>query len=103
MANLKGRAGNFNPVLLASNQTNGYTRVGKAAKIGKAKKQLIDYYTTLGKLDDAYSECLQMTGSLNDLMMKNAKLATLTTILPATKICWSEQSASSASIKVSID
>ena len=44
MANLKGRAGNFNPVLLASNQTNGYTRVGKAAKIGKAKK-LVKVFT----------------------------------------------------------
>ncbi len=38
MANLKGKAGNFNPALLAGNQTNGYTRVGKAAKIGKSKK-----------------------------------------------------------------
>ena len=44
MANLKGRAGNFNPVLLAGNQTNGYTRVGKAAKIGKAKK-LVKVFT----------------------------------------------------------
>ena len=32
------RSGNFNPALLAGNQTNGYTRVGKASKIGKAKK-----------------------------------------------------------------
>ncbi len=32
------KAGGFNPAILASNQTNGYTRVGKAAKIGKAKK-----------------------------------------------------------------
>ena len=38
MAAMKGKAGNFNPVLLAGNQTNGYTRVGKASKIGKAKK-----------------------------------------------------------------
>ena len=30
--------GCFNPALLANNQTNGYTRVGKAAKIGKAKR-----------------------------------------------------------------
>ena len=44
MAKLKGRAGNFNPVLLAGNQTNGYTRVGKAAKIGKAKK-LVKVFT----------------------------------------------------------
>lgn len=44
MANLKGRAGNFNPVLLAGNQTNGYTRVGKAAKIGKSKK-LVKVFT----------------------------------------------------------
>ena len=28
----------FNPTFLANNQTNGYTRIGKAAKIGKAKK-----------------------------------------------------------------
>ena len=28
----------FNPAILADNQTNGYTRVGKASKIGKAKK-----------------------------------------------------------------
>lgn len=55
----------------------GMLEVFTGAKIGNAKKQLIDYYTTLGKLDDAYSECLQMTGSLNDLMMKNAKLATI--------------------------
>lgn len=44
MAKLKGRAGHFNPVLLAGNQTNGYTRVGKAAKIGKAKK-LVKLFT----------------------------------------------------------
>lgn len=34
----KNKTLNFNPALLAQNQTNGYTRVGKAAKIGKAKK-----------------------------------------------------------------
>jgi len=28
----------FNPALLAKGQTNGYTRVGKAAKLGKAKR-----------------------------------------------------------------
>ena len=28
----------FNPAILADNQTNGYTRIGKASKIGKAKK-----------------------------------------------------------------
>lgn len=28
----------FNPAILAGNQTNGYIRIGKAAKIGKAKK-----------------------------------------------------------------
>jgi hypothetical protein len=28
----------FNPAILADNQTNGYIRTGKAAKIGKAKK-----------------------------------------------------------------
>ena len=28
----------FNPVLLAKGQTNGYTRVGRAAKLGKSKK-----------------------------------------------------------------
>lgn len=45
MANLKGRGGNnFNPALLADNQTNGYVRVGKAAKIGKAKK-LVKVFT----------------------------------------------------------
>lgn len=38
LANLQGRAGSFNPAVLATSQTNGYTRVGKAAKIGKAKK-----------------------------------------------------------------
>ena len=32
------KAGIFNPVLLAGCQTNGYTRIGKAAKISKAKK-----------------------------------------------------------------
>lgn len=44
MANLKGKNGVFNPVLLAGHQTNGYTRVGKAAKIGKAKK-LVKLFT----------------------------------------------------------
>lgn len=38
MATLGQRAGSFNPVLLAGNQTNGYTRTGKAAKMSKAKK-----------------------------------------------------------------
>ena len=38
------KIGIFNPVLLAGNQTNGYVRVGKAAKIGKAKK-LVKLYT----------------------------------------------------------
>lgn len=28
----------FNPAFLANNQTNGYKRIGKASKIGKAKK-----------------------------------------------------------------
>lgn len=44
MAILGNRAGNFNPVLLAGHQTNGYKRFGKAAKIGKAKK-LTKVYT----------------------------------------------------------
>lgn len=44
MAILGNRAGVFNPVLLAGNQTNGYKRYGKAAKIGKAKK-LTKLYT----------------------------------------------------------
>lgn len=38
MALSKGKENSFNPAILADNQTNGYTRVGKAAKIGKAKK-----------------------------------------------------------------
>jgi len=38
MLETKGQKNSFNPALLASNQTNGYIRVGKAAKIGKAKK-----------------------------------------------------------------
>lgn len=38
MLNTKGQKNSFNPALLATNQTNGYTRVGKAAKIGKSKK-----------------------------------------------------------------
>jgi hypothetical protein len=38
MLNAGPKAGGFNPAILATNQTNGYTRVGKAAKIGKAKK-----------------------------------------------------------------
>lgn len=38
------KAGGFNPAVLASNQTNGYPRVGKAAKIGKAKK-LVKMFT----------------------------------------------------------
>ena len=38
MATLGPRAGSFNPVLLAGNQTNGYVRTGKAAKMSKAKK-----------------------------------------------------------------
>lgn len=44
MARAGLKAGNFNPALLAGNQTNGYERVGKAAKIGKAKK-LVKLYT----------------------------------------------------------
>jgi hypothetical protein len=44
MAVLGNRAGSFNPALLAGNQTNGYKRYGKAAKIGKAKK-LTKLYT----------------------------------------------------------
>lgn len=44
MADKGLKFGVFNPVLLAGNQTNGYKRVGKAAKIGKAKK-LTKVYT----------------------------------------------------------
>lgn len=44
MAYAGNKAGIFNPVLLASNQTNGYKRFGKASKIGKAKK-LVKLYT----------------------------------------------------------
>lgn len=44
MALLKGKKSIFNPALLAVNQTNGYTRVGKAAKIGKAKR-LVNVFT----------------------------------------------------------
>lgn len=44
MAYMGQKAGIFNPVLLAGNQTNGYIRFGKAAKIGKAKK-LVKLYT----------------------------------------------------------
>lgn len=44
MADKGLKFGVFNPVLLAGNQTNGYKRVGKAAKIGKAKK-LVKVYT----------------------------------------------------------
>lgn len=38
MLNIPNKMGGFNPALLATNQTNGYIRVGKASKIGKAKK-----------------------------------------------------------------
>lgn len=38
------KAGGFNPAILATNQTNGYIRVGKASKIGKAKK-LVKVFT----------------------------------------------------------
>lgn len=44
MAKAGQKAGGFNPALLAGNQTNGYTRVGKAAKIGKSKK-LVKVFT----------------------------------------------------------
>lgn len=44
MARLGSRVGNFNPAILATNQTNGYTRTGAASKIGKAKK-LVKTYT----------------------------------------------------------
>ena len=44
MAYAGNKAGFFNPVLLAGNQTNGYKRFGKASKIGKAKK-LVKLYT----------------------------------------------------------
>lgn len=38
MVKTQKRHGGFNPVVLANNQTNGYTRIGAASKIGKAKK-----------------------------------------------------------------
>lgn len=38
MLKIANKQTNFNPILLAGNQTNGYIRIGKAAKIGKAKK-----------------------------------------------------------------
>lgn len=44
MAQAGNKAGAFNPALLASNQVNGFTREGAAAKIGKAK-QLTKVYT----------------------------------------------------------
>lgn len=44
MARGGNKVGSFNPALLAGNQTNGYERVGKAAKIGKAKR-LVKMYT----------------------------------------------------------
>ena len=44
MAHAGSKVGSFNPALLAGNQTNGYTRVGKASKIGKAKK-LVKLFT----------------------------------------------------------
>ena len=44
MAYMGQKAGIFNPVLLAGNQTNGYIRFGNASKIGKAKK-LVKVYT----------------------------------------------------------
>lgn len=44
MANAGQKAGTFNPVLLANNQFNGYTRTGKAAKMSKAKK-LVKVFT----------------------------------------------------------
>ena len=44
MAKYGTRLGAFNPVLLASNQTNNYKRTGKAAKISKAKK-LVKLFT----------------------------------------------------------
>lgn len=44
MANAGQKAGSFNPVLLAGNQVNGFKRMGKAAKMSKAKK-LVKLYT----------------------------------------------------------
>lgn len=44
MVKTQTRHGGFNPVLLANGQTNGYTRVGSAAKIGKSKK-LVKLFT----------------------------------------------------------
>lgn len=44
MVKTQTRHGGFNPFLLAENQTNGYVRIGKAAKIGKAKK-LVKLFT----------------------------------------------------------
>lgn len=44
MAAAGQKGGSFNPALLAGNQTNGYKRTGKAAKIGKAKK-LVKVFT----------------------------------------------------------
>lgn len=44
MIKTQDRHGGFNPAILAGNQTNGYTRIGAAAKVGKSKK-LVKLFT----------------------------------------------------------
>lgn len=78
----------FNPALLAQNQTNGYPRVGKAAKIGKAKK-LVNLFTIgvplyftryiyFEKLPEGFKHRLFLKDEVNKKLGKKIKRKLLT-------------------------
>lgn len=83
MMKLTHKHSNFNPALLAQNQTNGYTRIGKASKIGKAKK--LTKVFTLGvplfftrfiyyeKLPQGFSKRLVLKDEVNKSLGKKLK------------------------------
>lgn len=81
--NSKGGSNLFNPAILAQNQTNGYTRVGKAAKIGKAKKLtkmftlgvpvLFTRYIYWEKLPEGFLYKLVLRDEVNKKLSKKSK------------------------------
>lgn len=81
--NSKGGSNLFNPAILAQNQTNGYTRVGKASKIGKAKKLtkmftigvpvLFTRYIYWEKLPEGFIHKLTLRDEVNKKLSKKTK------------------------------
>lgn len=81
--NSKGGSNLFNPAVLAQNQTNGYTRVGKASKIGKAKKLtkmftigvplLFTRYIYWEKLPSGFIHKLTLRDEVNKKLSKKTK------------------------------